>query len=259
MNKPRGSKDYIIDIFNNGFTDGNYNPIEAFYIAKYFYWIENCGKQKTKTKLIEYCLEHDKNFNDIIFMDQIRKTVANAMKRKPSENKDIVITKAEIEKIETIKNYKDQKILFSILVVSKRSKFDSTSVREKRDYLGFHIHQNSIFDICNKCGLNLSFRKTMKHINKYIDLKFLEPNGEFANILYSIDNSQPLIEVLGDENPWDKFIEFNGGEFLYCTKCEDKFLKKSKYHNNEFCEKCSKERRLEKVKNNMKKYRDNKN
>jgi hypothetical protein len=247
MDKPFANQEYIIELYNNGFTNGIYNSTEAFYIAKYFYWVKSFGKQKTKTQLIKYCLEHDRNFNEIIFMDQIRKIISGAMKRKPSENKDITITKAELEKIDTIKNYKDQKILFSVLVSAKRSKFDTTAVKEHRDYLGFHIHQNSIFDICRKIGLKLSFQKTMNYIQKFVESGFLEPKEDsFINILYSNDNSQPLIEILGTENPWDKFVEFNQGEWIYCLNCEKKILRKSAGHK--YCEECKKEKTLGKYK-----------
>ncbi len=253
--KPIVNYEFIKNFYETkGFTNG-YNYIEAFYIAKYFYWVLGYGKDKTKTCLKKYCEENDENFNFVMRIGEINNIINKVMKKNLNEQKNIAVTKKELSVIESVKNYRDQKLLFSILIFSKRAKFDDSKINKKRDYIGYRIHNNVIFRIVNQLGYNLSFQKTMDYIKVFVENDFLSPveNSDSIKVLFAQDDSQPLFEVLGKEIPWEKFNEYNGGEWLYCRNCEKKILKIS--NNHKYCDECKKIIRLEKERNRLRNIR----
>lgn len=252
--KPFTNYDFIKDFYENvGFKNG-YNYTDASYIARYLYWIKGYGEQKTKTELIKYCEKNDTNFHYENRIGDISKIVARIMKRKLSENKNITLTQKEMASIENIKDYKCQKILFSFLVEAKRSKFNDDAIKKRKDYLGYHIHIDVAHSVINKCGLKLSFSKSMDYLGSLVDFGLLEPKGEFINILFGNDDSKPIVEILGLEKPWDKFNEMNGGECFYCDNCKEKFLKILK--RQKYCDNCKKIKQLENKRIKMKEYRN---
>jgi len=254
--RPFTNYDFIKNFYENvGFTNG-YNYIEASYIAKYFYWIKEYGERRTKTELIKYCEQNDETFNYVNRIGDIHKIVNRIMKRKLSENKNITVTQKEMGSIENIKDYKCQKILFSFLVEAKRSKFNDDAVNKRKDYLGYHIHVDVAHSIINKCGLKLSFQKSMDYVGKLVNLGLLEPSkGDFINILFGNDDSKPVIEILGSENIYEKYDEINGGECFYCESCREKYLKLLK--RQKYCDDCKKVKSKEMARNRKRKERYN--
>jgi hypothetical protein len=158
---------------------------------------------------------------------------------------NILITKNEIEIIKGLKNYRYEKILFTMLVLAKYFKFTNTSVEKKKS------HSENI----NKYFLNKKFNSILKYahtsqkknenIKHYlIENKLIEQtyNGKAFKILFTDMNdcSEEVICITDIDN----LIDF------YPPYCEDcgKILEKKYKHNK--CLSCYQEYRKNIIRDN---------
>jgi len=91
------------NIYNNGFKNG-YDRREALLLAKYFRHILGYGDTRIRKKIIEACSK-DIYFNAVSESSAIKSFVRNS-KKDFFVKTTVFITKKEIEKAKTIKNYK---------------------------------------------------------------------------------------------------------------------------------------------------------
>ncbi len=243
--KPYIDYEYAKNIYENGFTSGFYDYYEVIAVAKWMKQIEKLSKNMMKKRLYEFCEKHDKLFNRVTQREQIRKIINTAMNEKLNNYPTITITEKELSNIESVKNFKYQKFLFSVLVYSKRVKFQDFYEKQHKDDIGYTLEKRFLLHIWNKLGVKISKNKLMKdHISKL--KKFIEvPNGSRCKILFSEDNSRPIVEIDGTELAWIKYVEHNGGECFYCEKCGEK--EKRTNNRQKLCKKHSMEKENNRV------------
>ncbi len=217
-------------IYERGnFLEGFYNYYEAFGLCQYLIWYKEFGYQRCKTYLIEFSKRCDPSFNEVKSLDRINTVIKKAENKKPDSFQTVSLTEIELRNIEKIKDFKYQKILFSILVYAKRFKFDTTNQKKKKDFLGYSLHSNVLHNILIDMGLKVSKKTLPNFLNILYANNFLKDTGDqrYVAILYAEDNSKPVVEILDNENPWTKFVEYLGGEFIYCEICGEKVIKNS--------------------------------
>ena len=264
MNRPRLIDfKYGENVYNRGnFEEGYYNYYEAFALCQYYIWHLGYGFQKCKNSLIEFSKKSDNNFNEIPSLLQIKKLIRKAMKKEPDNFPKITITQKEIENIQTIKNFIYQKFLFSLLCFAKREKFDTTKKVKKKDFLGYHLHFKTVHRICLDMGLRISERNLTNWLGIFHDQNIIgesaggSGDNRYISVLYSEDNSTPIVELESLDIPYKKYVEFCGGEKIYCVNCE-KCVDKN-FRNQKYCEECRMIKRRE-VERNKKRKQRNKN
>lgn len=232
--------DYGKNIYEFGFTNG-FNYWETFALAQYLRWTLGYKARRMEKYILTFCLINDPNFNSVINISTIKSAVNNALKKMPEKNEPVVITHNEIAKIKSVKNYQHQKLLFTMIVFAKRNKYDSTYINKRRSFIGYRVLDKDVSRICKKIGLGISENNIFLFLHNFVKLGLLEGTfGESSRILFADDSGKPLIRVGGDEDPIKKYVEFNGGEFIYCENCGTEIEKKSNRHK--LCNSCSREK-----------------
>ncbi len=256
MKRPRLlDRNYGKEVYERGnFSEGFYNYYEAFGLVQFLIWELGWGFQRCKTYLTEFSKKCDPSFNEVKSLDRINIVIKRAEKKKPDSFVDITITESEMNKIGQVKNFKYQKFLFTLLVYAKRYKFDTTNQKKKKDTLGYHITQQAAHNITVDMNMKISLSNMGLFLQQFYLLGLVDGSSyEKINVLYSDDSSKPLIEVKGTDSPWLIYVDFFGGEQLFCENCEKQ--EKRRFSNQKYCDDCRKIMQKEKTKNRVKKHR----
>ena len=90
------------------------------YITRYNAQVLGKDANKNYNSTVAWMVKHQENFDESSYSNVISKAVKSAKKRKLYKIDDIVITKIELEKIQSLDNIRAEKILFVLLCMAKQ-------------------------------------------------------------------------------------------------------------------------------------------
>ena len=212
------------------------------YITRYNAQVLGKDANKNYNSTVAWMIKHQENFDESSYSNVISKAVKSAKKRKLYKIDDIVITKIELEKIQSLDNIRAEKILFVLLCMAKQqakimecygtsANFTEGLVRytvtelckiarvsvpaDDREYILHYILTQGLIS-CPK-----------RNDTKCLWVNFIEKDGEEALRLNEID-CQELAYV---------YLNWKGKEeFKRCTRC-GKLMKRKASDN--ICTDCS--------------------
>lgn len=235
-------KEYAQHLLKNGFSTFM-SQRDLNLLARYFKSI-GMNSSKIREGLLEFCKKYNTGFNELLYEVNIRRAVESCKKYHMREHMDIIITQEELNSIRTLSDYKQQKVLFVMLVIAKFFKLNPAAIEvREHDYY-----------------VNAKFAQIVKLAKVNVD------KAERNSILYAL-NSSGLIETNlfggyritfvseGDTaitiTDMDNMVAFFP---FFCSKCGKQMDKKLPRHD--MCKECYKEKRKENVKINVKKHRN---
>lgn len=229
-------------------------------LAKYFRYRGMDWKQ-TENSLIDYCsTQKDIRYDDSRYY-LIERAINGAKKYKLRVPVICAITKRELEEIESLNNFKAERILFVILCLTKY--LDETDiVIKKKQYEEKKL-------ICwEKSGVIF---KLARYSNNFLDRNVLIGDIERAGLLKTIFNkdytrtgvvlniyypdSEPVIYFNNPESVYKLYKAYKEDKLIRCAKCGISVIKNS--NRQEFCERCWTNVNKEQTRNRVKKFRDN--
>lgn len=246
----------------NGFSHNRANKYELVLLAKHYKWNMGYGTQKISSSIIDFCKEHDPNFNAIIARDFLKECIRIGENNKFRRPIPVQITDREINKIRNIKNFDAQKMLFSMLAISKTLKFMNTDVSGKssqKKQVGYYISLGMLGKVKKISDLTrMSNKDTLFMLHDLYNLGYIEPTYHNSiRIVYSDDTGVPEIFVEDFSKIIEYYINYIGGELLYCSNCGEEFFKEG--NKKDLCESCYNERRREQTRKRVQKYRKKQN
>lgn len=221
-------------IYRNGFEDG-YSYWQAKMVAKYLRWTLGYGDAKTKSALVEFCVNHDPHYV-IVRQSKSTSNAVNASKeffvKKASP---ISITQNELNTIRTIKNFKAQKILLGFLIFCKRD--------------DGYINRRNWVQVKRIMSVSVTHKEIKNFIRIYYQTGIIEIKGG-SHLLNFIDNNSESMFVISNEKALysmgNIYKNYCGGELVWCKECGEELVKSGKNHG--YCDDCSKNKELEKFK-----------
>ncbi len=238
------------NIFDNGFTNDEYNRREAFLLCKYFRHVLKYGDIRIRKRLVKFC-EGDKTFNEVLESSIIKQMIRNS-KNKFIVREGIFITQNEINRIRKVKNFSCQKLYLGLLSFAKKNKSNFVSIKT----------WTSVKRISDLKNLTLDEMYSLIHIlyeNKlvYPSQRKIGRNLDAGHRLLFIDwNSLGIINIYSDSNLYNlgkEYERYCGGVLQYCEECGKEFVRMGKAHK--LCEEHSKEA----AKNRQKRWKNGKN
>lgn len=233
------------------------------------YYIEQ-GKEKNEiiTILDEFLNANLKEYNTVVWSDDLEKVVKNAIKfNKPIvELESVTLTKDEIKAIKDIPNMVKQKVLFSYIVYYK--------VLEKMNKAtdGW-ISETYRADVFKESNTGYKGFKQLDLIRELVELGYME------NAKGGLNNSFRLLYIKEEtpENPVEmtiddfrelglQWMKYNGDTKLkHCNLVDKKtgevygceILFKPKSNRQCLCKECAKKKELEDTAKRVSKYRKN--
>jgi hypothetical protein len=244
------------------FTTASFNMRDLYLLAKHYRINVGYGATRIYNELLKFTLSNDPYFNEVVNGDFIKRMVRAGMKStKIKKILPISFTRNEIETIQTVKNYRYQKLLFTLLLYAKAARQNSDSTAQ--DY---YVNCCYLKSAANTAKVKISEKNILFMFYEIKDLglttlvvnhKFNSSSIKFLFTNTSIQND--LVIIVDDfDNPIEKFIEYTGGhELVYCEDCGKVLNKKSNRHK--LCDECRHNRDKERNRLNMQRARASKN
>lgn len=206
-------------------------------------YLKHIGKNKSqiKTDLIDFCKRYNPEFNEIIYDKKLRWVINTCDKYKLRIAMNIVVTEKELETIKIIKNYKLEKILFVMLVVSKYFKHNRIRIDQSKLKNNENFYVNAKFtDILKQARVNVSKKERNSLLFELNQTNLIESTLNGAYKINFVDESSGSKILIDDI---DKIIDYFP---IFCIKCGKKMEKRARKHD--MCEDCYKEYRKNKDK-----------
>lgn len=210
-------------------------------LTRYYHYLD-FNKIETREKLIEYAINVDDTFNEIIGDRSLDFALRYYGRNELRAGEPIVICANEIEKIHTIKSIKEQKVIFIMLVISKI--FNKS---KDADY----YYNGSLSDVFRLARLSNSPKtERIDIIHNLSKNKYIEPNlhGGYKICLTDKDRVCGIGDIIIEDfdNMADKFPAI-------CSICGERIEGKPKRRT--YCDECYNKKRRNDIKNNVSKFR----
>jgi len=219
-------------------------------LAKYFRHIKEMGSEQIEKSLIDFCYQYEPEFNEIRQMSKIDYAVRQSDKSLLRIPTDIPITRNELEKIRTLKNYRYEKILFTMLVLGKHYKLTNTRMNKSLSKQYFINNKDS--EIYRLAHTSKKKDENIFHFlykNGFIDNN-LRYNSYFLTFTDMDDDSEIVLFV----NNMNKIIEFYKAT---CVNCGIEIERTGR--SQKMCANCWKDINKTQTRNRVKKYSSPKN
>ena len=205
-------------------------------------YLKKIGKNKVQIydDIIELYQNIEPDFNEVLSQNYIRRAIDTTDKYNLRETSPIRITKNEINSIRSaFDNYKEQKVLFVMLVLSKfkHSKKHIKNRKPSKYDDNYYVSEKltSILKLA-KVYLSKKERHQMLYALEQSGLIRTTLNGSFQ-IIFVDDNPRSKVEsVIVDLEDIESFFPY------YCTICGNRYERRP-YDKNHICEPCSLEER----------------
>ncbi len=229
-------------------------------LAKYFRYNEMDWKE-TEAELLDYCKSQTIiKYEDSLYC-LIEKAIKGAKKYKLRVPVTCAITKRELEDIESINNFKTERVFFVIMCLAKYSDATDTIINRKEyDEKKVICWEKSgvIFKLARYCNNFFDRNMIIGEIERAGFIKTI-PNKNFTrsgivlNTYYP--DSEPVIYFNNPENVYKLYKAYKDGKLIKCAGCGISTIRNS--NRQEFCEQCWKEKELERQRVKWHKYKEN--
>ena len=247
--------DYAKAIERNGFISNRVKS-ECEVLARYYNSL-GYPKKEIKNKIIEICNRSIKNFYYEMYYSIIESAINAGMKKEPTQVDYITIYKEELDYINSLDlKYPVKKLMYGILVLKKLSqqafhseKMGFTLVGGADNYTKLKVFS----------GLKNRLRSEIDYMfSDMLEAELISIRDDNKKYLLFLDNIQDSKEeCFRIEDFETAYLHFDAYNKKYrvnqCECCGILFRDVSKYKPSQYCNKCQKEKELEKhVKYNKK-------
>lgn len=242
-------------IKNNRFKYGTPQTYEIKALAKHLREKGFSTKGKLRSALVALCQEIDNTFSEVIYHDDINDAINSALVDDFRRIPVIHVFAKEIGEIRRVKNFKLQKILFTMLVYAKafpKSGYNAIAVvdwllkslfHQSKTRISYYSFLDKYKKELEKLGL-IEYRvgRNRKGVYARYILKFVEETGLE---IYRFENE---VDMLNSAKIYQDIII--GGELLWCVDCGKEVKKES--NRQKRCSECQRLENRNKVRRHRK-------
>ncbi|MDD3292445.1 MAG: hypothetical protein WDA59_09825 [Methanofastidiosum sp.] len=222
------------DIINNGYRNKKYVNYDNIILVKYWKY-KGIDENKIKKLLKNIMAEYQDLFNRNILDYKVKRAIRIGMMYDLLTGVTVDITDEEIELINSLDKIELRKMMFIFLVVwkfkgmPKRFKISNVDLMKLSEV---HVHNNTFWDyiyqLTQSKMLSMVEYNNKSYYRVHIDCggNSLIQIGNFDNLIYNYLNL------------------FESDKFIRCEECD--ILIKATSNRRKYCDRCSKEKELEK-------------
>lgn len=219
------------------------------YIAK-LYFSKGYQKEQVKEKLDDFLLSHMDGYNRVLDEDLIQQAIALSKGKQLVELDGVIITKAEIEKIQALDGKPMQRLMLTLLCLAKYH----VAINEKNSYW---VTEDTR-DIFRMANVSANVKKQNEMICELHNLGYVG----FAS-LKKIDNLNIHVLIAEEDYPQELFVDdfeniglewnqYCGKPYIKCECCGKKVVRTGR--RQKYCRKCAKSINIEKTAQNRKMF-----
>jgi hypothetical protein len=205
---------------------------ELSILCKYYRYI-GITEEGLEQKLIDFCIEKDPQFNENIHIGAILNCIRDSKKYVLRVPVDVPIRRNELDIIRSLKNYRHEKVLLSLLFLGKYYNLTNTKIDHAISNNYYVKDKDSLIlqlaHTYEKKGENIFFNLVQKELIGWMK----KDGGYFLKFTNALDDS-PIEFMITDIKNIIRFYPD------YCKKCGKAIEKKS--NRQYLCEDCWKEK-----------------
>jgi hypothetical protein len=227
-------KTNIENLLVNGFKNNHINFNDLLLLAKNYYWNEKYKKVKITSLVIDFCKKWDKDFNEVIDRKIVKDAINAGIKSNLRQDKEVNFYKEEIELIETIGDFKYQKIAFIMLYLSK--------LGHREDSKFYNLDRDKDAKVIKLSETNIS-KKEYKFLLQLLRernlISTIDPKDKYNynQVLYAKSDGEIVFSISDLNNVIQNYIDYYGGEVFYCSNCGKKSFRKYR-QKRDLCDDC---------------------
>lgn len=222
-------------IVTMGFENNVFDPIKVYMVAKYFAQEMGYGKVRLEKEIIKFCKKYNPSFNQVTESENIKKWVKAGLSYRLRETCEINITSKEMNFLNSIQEKKDQRLLFSMLLISKSlsqniSKVNKARhpVTEKKYYLKYSsftdvikVARVSNFKDTDLCDLIFKYKNNFTFYSPEKELIRLDFAGgdDVVETIYDFSDVKKLYEEIFEKDKIEARNKEKQGNTLICKIC----------------------------------------
>lgn len=199
----------IIENFHTGST---YDAIQR--LARYYYTL-GYKRNDVVAKLEEYLVRYDRNISLVKWQDSIERCADNMDKRPLANIEYVPVTQKELDTIGSVQNISDQKVLFSLLCLTK---YLNAVDSRNRDWCRFELR-----DIFTLANLQMNVRRRGQVLARLRALGFVT----FSHIVDNTNLHAEYVDHDGDcvlkvqdfRNLGFQYMGIHHDGYMRCSVC----------------------------------------
>jgi hypothetical protein len=221
--------------------------------------------QDLENELKTFCEKNITNFNYVLYFKQIESACRYAKNNTLFKIKPIRITDIEYNTISQVDNVVYEKLLFTMLVLSKigkqsymhyiKDKLQNTNTKKQFKFTGYYVNE-SIYEIFKLADVKTRNKEQRFEILSALrDLGFIDVtlNGKIIVKLVNNHSEKDKIVISKFENFILYYMQFRSEKVIHCEKCKE--IEKKRSNKTKYCKKCAKEIKKEQDRKADEKYR----
>jgi len=202
-------------------------------LIKYYRYI-GIAEDEIYQKIVDYLKKTYDDYPEPIYQNFLNKIINTSKKYILKISEPIPLRKNELDKIRTLKNYKLEKLLFTMLILGKNDYIQKSKNEEyKNDYNNYTLNLKDstvlrLAKISRKKDEDLFYELILSGLIKHVN------NGGFDVILFDRDDESDILFYVEDiNNIWSYYKP-------YCEICGIEIEKTGR--NHKMCNDCWKEK-----------------
>lgn len=214
------------------------NPEETIRdLARYNHHILGMKKEDNYDAILEYMIKNCNDFYEEKYFKIIYRNISSAKKYKFRDVSPIVITKSEIDKIESLNDIRKEKIAFVLLAVAKYYNGVSAD-NNNRLYI-------SIGDLFKLARVAIPAKERASYLYFAYQEGILAEHmlvGTNLKIVDFVDNDSEKVMELTEADYKElayTYLNYKNGGYRSCRGCGKLFKVNKKSHNKLYCKECS--------------------
>lgn len=237
-------KEYIFDetasveaIMKDGIVDEVNINKTIKKLARYNYYVLGLGADDNYNEIVKYMNQNCTYFSEVGSYSDIKGCIRDASKSAWKDIHEVIITKSELECIQSLNDIRYEKIAFVLLADAK---YDNAF---KQKTLNLSYLSNSDLYRMARVTMPIKERSLFLHFlytNNLVEVN-INPTTTHKKLLYVDDNSEAAL-VLNESNYQELAFTYlnwkNGGGYKECKSCGRLFRTK-KQGNQVYCKQCA--------------------
>ena len=225
----------IEQIINSGFVDDVNINRTIKKLARYNYYVQCLSEKESYDMIVSYMSANYPEFTEVGSYKDIQGCIRDASKSPWKDITQVVITKDELEKIQSLNDIRKEKLAFVLLADAK---YDN-AYKDKKVNCSF-LSNSDLYRL-SRVTMPIAERSMFLHFlysEELVEIN-INPMSKGKRLLYVSESDEDVGLVLNEHNYNElafTYINWKSGGYKECKKCGNLFKAKT---NAQYCKKCS--------------------
>lgn len=204
-------------------------------VAKYYTYQDN-SKKEVRRLLDEFLLQCEPNASLVSWSDTLDSAAKSASKYPLVIIEEVVVTKPEMDKIDSLEGKQLRRLAFTLLCIAKYM----YSISQNTNYW-VNTPDNEIMNMAN---INTSIKRQSVMFGALRDAEMIRFSRKIDNLSVQVlfaEDGEPALRIHDFRNLGYQYMKYHGEPYFECVNCglTEKINNPSKNHSQKYCKECA--------------------